>query len=119
MAVNGRKWQPLGGRNVRASKHYIYLLNNLQWAATISHSVPMPKPGKVVPITIAKRLGKGKGRVFSVQSESHRVIFGIAERRFAFDILVSVIDLRPRTREQPTRVLLMKGKAASSSGLTV
>ena len=77
---------------MRASKDYVYLLNNLQWAATISHSVSMPKLVKVVPITIAKRLGEGKGRVFGVESESHRVIFGIAERRFAFDILVSVTD---------------------------
>ena len=79
----------------------------------------MPKLVKVVPITIAKRLGEGKGRVFGVESESHRVMFRIAERRFAFDILVSVTHLRPRTREQPTRVLLMKGKTTSSSGLIV
>ena len=122
MNPNGSKWQKMavpGERDLGASNTNIYLLNNLQWAAAMSHSVPMPKPGKVVPITIAKRLGEGKGRVFSGESESHRVIFGIAERRFAFDILVSVTDLRPRTREQPTRVLLMKGKATSSSGLTV
>jgi hypothetical protein len=85
----------------------------LQWAAAISHGVHMPKPVKVVPITIEKRVGERKARVFGVDLESHRVIFGIAERRFAFDILVSVADLRPRRSEQPTRVLLMKRNAAS------
>jgi hypothetical protein len=50
----------------------------------------MPKPVKVVPIIIEKRVSEREARVFGVDLESHRVIFGITERRFALDILVSV-----------------------------
>jgi hypothetical protein len=94
---------------MRAVTHNICPVNNLQWAGAISHGVHMPKPPKVVPITIEKR-GERKRRVIAADSESHRVIFGIAQRRFAFDILVSVTELQPWTGAQPTRVLPMKKK---------
>jgi hypothetical protein len=58
-------------------------------------SVHMSKPPKVVPITVQKRMSERKRRVIAANSESHRVIFGIAQRRFAFDILVSVTELQP------------------------
>jgi hypothetical protein len=78
--------------------------------------VHMSKPPKVVPITVEKRMSERKRRVIAADSESHRVIFGIAKRRFAFDILISVSELQPGTDEQPTRVLLMKRNKPSPAG---
>ena len=62
----------------------------------------MRKTQKVVPIT------QDKWRLIASDEESRRIIFGIGERRVAFDYFTRITELPPHRGDHPAPVVLMQ-----------
>ena len=67
-----------------------------------AYIVGMRKTPRVVPIT------SSQWRLIAIDEESSRMIFGIGERRFAFDFLSRVTELPRHTGDRPAHVVALK-----------
>jgi hypothetical protein len=75
------------------------------------YAVGMPKrPPKPVEISKVVPLTEEKRRVIASDQRSHRLIFAIGQKRYAFDFFTRITDLSPHTGDHPAPVLPISKK---------
>ena len=76
-----------------------------------AYAVAMPKtPPKPIEISKVVPLTEEKHRVIAFDQQSHRMIFAIGQKRYAFDFFTRITDLSPHTGDHPAPVLPISKK---------